>query len=115
MLCCSFPLFSTKQLSLVGEAACSTGLTNCTAGVNGPGGCYGTGYTCTNGLICASSQSACPKGNTGLGGCYGTGYSCQDGLICQTSQSFCPKGNSYLSLIVLKKAASFYLTSQSLI
>ena len=73
-------------------SACSLGQLVCTAGNTGLGGCYSTGYICSDGLICQNTQTICLKGNTGLGGCVSSGYQCSQGLICQSSQYFCLKG-----------------------
>ena len=54
---CNFQLIKGCRPGKTARYSCSIIL-----GLNGPGGCYGFGYTCSAGLICANSQSVCPKG-----------------------------------------------------
>lgn len=55
--------------------SCGSGLSVCSAGSYGPGGCYKPGYaTCTAGLVCTGGMQACAPSNGGQPYCYKPGY-----------------------------------------
>lgn len=55
--------------------SCGSGLSVCSPGSYGPGGCYKPGYaTCTAGLVCTGGMVACAPSNGGQPYCYKQGY-----------------------------------------
>jgi len=55
--------------------SCSSGMTYCSPGSYGPGGCYKMGYaTCTAGLVCTGGMKACAPRNGKPAYCYKPGY-----------------------------------------
>lgn len=54
---------------------CSGGMSYCSPGSYGPGGCYRPGYaTCTAGLVCTGGMTACKPSNGGAAYCYKQGF-----------------------------------------
>ncbi|WP_372886752.1 hypothetical protein [Shimia sp.] len=55
--------------------SCGSGMSVCSAGSYGPGGCYKPGYaTCTAGLVCTGGMTACAPSNGAQPYCYKPGY-----------------------------------------
>lgn len=52
-------------------ANCQTSTSICSAGTEGPGGCYSKEASiCVQGRLCPTGTSVCLKGGYGPGGCY---------------------------------------------
>ena len=55
--------------------SCGSGMSVCSPGNYGPGGCYKPGYaTCTAGLVCTGGMVACAPSNGAQPYCYKPGY-----------------------------------------
>ena len=66
---------SSAKTRLLAQSSCSSGMTYCSPGSYGPGGCYRMGYaTCTAGLVCTGGTKACKPRNGGPAYCYKVGY-----------------------------------------
>jgi len=92
----SFFSFSGKGAYAAGN--CMSGMTYCSPGSYGSGGCYKSGYaTCTSGRVCSSGMRACAPGKYGKGGCYKSGYAnCTSGMVCGAETKACIKnGKAY--------------------